>query len=162
MTSIVRDAVAADLAALTRVVPSPTGALGYGSDLAMTVDGIDIDADMLERLGSDPLVLAEALVRRLDCPRGALPDDPDYGLDVRGYLNRGTTTAEIRGLSSAVHAEVTKDDRVGTARVVVDPSLDGSSLAITIQITPADPSLEPFELVLAVTTAAVLIEEIRQ
>lgn len=162
MGDVVRDAIAAELALLERVVPTPTGALGYGSDIAMTDDAGDVHADMLERRGDDPLVLAEALVRRLDTPRGSLPDDRDYGYDVRGHLNRGTTAQEIRGMSSGVHGEVTKDDRVGSARVDVTPAPDGSSLAIAIQITPADPALAPFELVLAVTSAAVLIEEIRR
>lgn len=162
MADVVRDAIAAELALLERVVPMPTGDLGYGSDLAMTAEAIDIDPDMVERRGDDPLVLAEAMVRRLDTPRGALPDDRNYGYDVRGHLNRGTTRTEVRAMNAGVHGELIKDDRLRAVRVEVAPAPDGSEIAIAIQATPADPALAPFELVLAVTSAEVLIREIRR
>lgn len=159
MADIVRDAIAAELELVQRVLPAPTGSLGWGSDLACAGDLTD---DMVERDGFDPLVLAEALVRRLDCPRGGLVDDPDYGLDLRSYLNRPTTTREVRALEGQIRNELAKDDRVVTVAPVVTPSPTGEQLAIAIRVTPADPSIGgPFTMILAVTSAEVLLEEIR-
>ncbi len=36
-------------------------------------------------------VIAEAILRRLLTPRGGLAYDPDFGLDVRGWLNEDCT-----------------------------------------------------------------------
>lgn len=157
MSTLVQDAIAAELLTLTRVMSAPTGAQGYGSDLACETD---LTETMLEREGSDQLVLAEALLRRIDCPRGALPDDLDYGLDVRAYLSRGTVAADLRAIRGQIAAEWTKDDRVALAVVTGDPSPSGLELALSGRITPADPTIAPFTMVLSVTSAAVLLEEI--
>jgi hypothetical protein len=159
MSGIVRDAIAAELATLTRIMPAPTGALGYGSDLACADD---LTETMAERAGTDPLVIGEALLRRLDCPRGGLPDDKDYGLDVRAYLSRGTGATELRELAGQVRAESMKDDRVSSCTVTVSPSSDGSSMGISIRVTPADPTLAPFTLVFSVTSIEVLLLELRR
>lgn len=155
MNATLRSAIDAGLATLERVMDAPTGALGYGTDIACTDDLAEPMADV------DPTsttAIAQALLRRLDCPRGRLVDDADYGLDIRGYLNRGTTVAELNALAGAVRNEVEKDDRVSSAIVQVAASL--SSLSVRIRIVPADPNLDEFSLTLAVTSAAVVIQEI--
>lgn len=158
MNTIVANAIAAEVAKLTREVDTPTEPFGYGSDLSCAAD---LTEDMVELDGDDSLVLAQALIRRLDCPRGALPDDPDYGIDVRGYLNRGTTTTELIELASRIRAELAKDDRVSAIAVTVTPSSTGSSLTVTLAVTPIDADAGGFTLTLAVTSAEVLIEELR-
>ena len=152
----VRSVIAAELARLTRVTDFPADPLGYGTDLVCTTD---LDARMAE---VDPLstrALGEAILRRLDCPRGALPDDAGYGVDVRGMLSRGVTTADIQSLAGRIRGEVTKDDRVDACSVVVTPSPTGSSLAITLSVTPVDPRVGGFRMVLAASSSAVLLEE---
>jgi hypothetical protein len=92
MTHAVLDALAAGLAEVTHEVDAPTGPLGYGTDISCTLD-------LHERMDEvDPMStrgIAEAIVRRLDTPRGALIDDADYGLDLKGYANRGVTRDEL-------------------------------------------------------------------
>lgn len=155
MNATLQAAIDSGLATLERVMDAPTGALGYGTDISCTDDLAEPMADV------DPTsttAIAQALLRRLDCPRGRLVDDADYGLDARGYLNRGTTVAELNALAGAVRNEVEKDDRVSSAIVQVAASL--SSLSVRIRIVPADPNLDEFSLTLAVTSASVVIQEI--
>ena len=157
MNSTVEEAIAEGLAELDRVVVAPAPPHGYGSDLRCTSD---LRPDMAEVTGDSTLALAEAIVRRLTCPRGGLPDDPDYGIDIRSFLNRPTTADEIRALSGAVRSEVEKDDRVRTASVRLDPTSDGSQLTVRLIVVAVDPLIGQFSLTLAATSAAVLIEEL--
>lgn len=161
MSGPVRDWIAAELAGIVRTKSPPTGPLGFGYDLYCADD---LRADMLEVDGvaNPTLLLALAIRRRLDCPRGALPDDPEYGIDLRGYLNRGTPAQEIRVLAGRIRTELQKDDRIDRVTITVTPSPNGSSLAVGVHVVPQDHRLGGFELILAVTSAAVLIDEIRR
>lgn len=156
--SVVREAMDAEIAALERETAAPTPPFGYGADLRCASD---LHEDMAEVAGDSLLALAEAIVRRLTCPRGAIPDSPDYGLDLRGYCNRGSSTAELRALAGRVRSEVLKDDRVDQLTVTVRPSVDASELTVELVVTPVDRRLGGFSLTLAVTSAAVLIDELR-
>ncbi len=163
MSQIVLDAIASDVAKLTRVAEPPTDPIGWGSDLSC---GEDLTEGMDEVAGQR--LLAESIVRRLTTPRGSLPDlrsvdlrDRNYGLDLASYLNRGVTALEVRALASNVRSEVAKDDRLASVSVTVTPSPTGSSLAVELRVTPRDSRLGPFTLVLAVTSASVLLEELR-
>lgn len=155
MTDVVRDAIAEGIAELERVTETPTGALGYGTDISCERD---LDGAMTEVSGLT--VLAQALVRRLDCPRGQLPDDPDYGFDLRAALNRGLTDGQVRALAGQVRTELGKDDRLDRVVVTVEPTSTGSALRVDLRVTPVDRRLGPFRLTLAVSSAAVLIEEL--
>lgn len=158
MSEIVLAAIAADIATLTREVETPTGELGYGVDLSCSSDITEL-ADEVDAFSVTGII--QATVRRLTTPRGSLPDDPDYGLDVRGYLNRGTSTTDLLSMAGEIRNEVTKDDRVARASITVaSPSLD--RLSISVLVTPADPALGPFTLTLAVTSGAVLLEAMAQ
>lgn len=154
-----RDAIAAGLASLERVQSPPSAPFGYGSDLSCAAD---LSEDMEEVDPNSTLALGQAIARRLDCPRGKLPDDPDYGMDLRGYCNRGVTTSEIRSLATRVRNEVEKDDRIAGVTVTVTPSSTGSTLTVEIAVVPVDPRIGNFGLTLAVTSAEVLIETIRR
>lgn len=152
--SVVLDQIAADAATLTRLVSAPTGNLGYGRDLSCVTDVTDAmdEVDPFSTQG-----ISESIARRLSTPRGALADDPNYGYDLRGFCNRGVTAMQLREVSGAVYAEVKKDDRVNSAIVTVtQPSQ--RALSVALRITPEDPALNAFNLVLAVTDGAVLVE----
>ncbi len=155
MNALLRTAIDEGLATLVRVRDVPTGALGYGTDIAWTLDARepmqDVDPTSTDAIG-------QAVLRRLDCPRGRLVDDADYGLDLVGYLNRGTTPAEVNTLAGAVRNEIEKDDRVASATVVVVPTRD--SLSVRIRIIPASAERDVFTLTLAVTSAGVVLQEI--
>ena len=156
MSQIVLDSIAADIAELTRVVPVPTAPLGYGVDLSC-VD--DLTEDLAEVDPFSPVAIGEALLRRLTTPRGQLPDDPDYGFDIRGYCNRGVPVGELRSLAGQIRSEVTKDDRVEDATVTVTiPSLN--SMTVAILVTPADPTLDTFTLTFSVQSGEATLQAI--
>lgn len=158
MSALVKDAIAEELATLERLVDPPVPPFGYGSDIRGTQD---LDPSMRETDGRSTLALAEALVRRLDCPRGALPDAPDYGLDLRGYLHRGVTADQVRALGGQVRGELLKDDRVASLVVTVRPSADGRLLRLELAVSAIDPAVGDFALTLSASSAEVLLEEIR-
>lgn len=155
--TIVTDAIAAGLALETRAADFPVAPFGYGIDVSCTND---IDPRMSEVDPFSPLALGEALVRRLDCPRGALPDDANYGLDLRGYCNRGTSTQDLRSLAGRARNELEKDDRVDSVTVIVTPSSTGDELDVTVAVVPLDPRIGDFLLVLSASDAGVLLKEI--
>lgn len=154
MTDVVRDAIAASIAGLTRVNATPAEPYGYGSDISCDSD---VDAGMAELPGDSTLLLAQAIARRLDTPRGSLPDDPGYGISLRSMLNVGTTTTS--GIAGRIRGEIVKDDRVSTATVSVTPGTALDSLTVVIRVTPADVG-ETFTMTLAVTSSATLLEAI--
>lgn len=154
MNELLRTAIDEGLATLERVASTPTGALGYGTDISW---GLDVDDPMVDVDPESTEAIAQAVIRRLDCPRGRLADDADYGLDIVGFLNRGTTPAQVNGLAGAIRNEVEKDDRVVSASVSVTPTQ--TALAIKIRIVPARTD-DAFTLTLALTDAAVVLKEI--
>lgn len=156
MSQEVLDAIAEETARLAREVTPPLAPLGYGVDLSCVTD---ITPDLEEVDAFSPLGIAQASIRRLSTPRGSLPDEPDYGIDVRGYANRGVTEQELGNLQAEIGNEVTKDDRVESARVVVTRS--GSALSIQLELVPADPALGTFTATVSVTSAEVVLEAIR-
>ncbi len=156
MNSTVATAIANGLAATERIMDPPPEPWIYGSDISCVSD---LDPTMRELAGDDPTVVVEAVVRRLDCPRGALRDDLSYGIDLRGALNRGTTATDAASLASRISGEVLADDRVASARVTVTPSSTGSELSVQITGELADYRRSRFRLVLAVTSAEVLLKE---
>ncbi|MBZ0121788.1 MAG: hypothetical protein K8H88_32645, partial [Sandaracinaceae bacterium] len=79
----------------------------------------------------------------------------------RAYCNRGTTADEVRALAGQIRTEVEKDDRIESLAVTVTPAADGSSLSISLVVTPVAAELGGFTLTLAATSADVLLEEIR-
>lgn len=158
MSAVVKDRIAEELALLVQVVDFPESPFGYGSDILCDSD---VDEFVREVDAFSTLALAQAIVRRLDCPRGALPDDADYGIDVRSYLNRGVDARDIRALAGQIRSEVLKDDRVATLTVTVTPNSVGSQLRIELAVRPVDAAIGGFSLTLSATSAAILIEEIR-
>jgi hypothetical protein len=156
--TIVHDVIAAELATLARATAAPVGPLGYGRDLSCVSD---LANDLAEVDPASPVAIVEACLRRLTCPRGGLIDDPDYGLDLRAYCNRGVTITELRALDGAIRTELKKDDRVSDVDAAVSTTtLTDAALRVTVRITAADPDLEPFAFVFAVTDASALLESI--
>lgn len=156
--AIVDAAVAASIAQLPRVSSVPVGPFGYGRD-------VSCDTDLHPEADVDPfssLAIAQAMFRHFDTPRGRLPDDPAYGLDLRAELNRGTDRRTLDSLERRCTVECLTDDRILGAKVkVTSDSADGSTLRIAFAITPADPRTGgPFRFTLAVTSAALLLAEL--
>ena len=77
MSAMVKALLEVELATITKIVDTPEAPHGYGSDIS---GAADLDPDMAEVDGFSTLALAQALVRRLDTPRGTLLDDGNYGM----------------------------------------------------------------------------------
>lgn len=158
MNALIQASIAEQTATLARVVDVPAPPLGYGVDLSCVTD---LAEDLAEVDPTSNHAIAEALIRRLITPRGALPDDPDYGFDLRGLLNRGVTVAELRAVTGQARNEVRKDDRVLDAKVSAAFTLQNSTLNVSIEVTPADVDDDTFTFTFALTDTTVAIEVIR-
>lgn len=121
--------------------------------------GTDVDTfpdlDGTGRMISGPRVIMVMALRRLTTPYGSLRYDPDFGLDLREYLNEDLDAVALLMLQSRIVMEVSKDERVlrCTARVTL---LD-DVLRIRIGIATEQ---GPFEFTLSISdvTAQILQE----
>jgi len=165
MSAEAKASIASQLAELTQLVAFPVSPFGYGSDISCD---FDLDPDVLELDPFSTRALAEAIVRRLDCPRGQLPDDPNYGIGLRQYVNRGTTDRELLTLAGQIRNELVKDDRIESVIVTVRPGILARTLTIELAVRPFRADIdaaadegEGFGLTLNASDASILIEEIR-
>lgn len=113
-----------------------------------------------------PLLVAQALYRRLITPRGTLRGGDEaqaYGLDLSEYVGAIGVATAVDAVPGLVRAELLKDDRVQDVdvRATTIRATDGTlSLSLEIAVVLAD-SGESFALTLRVDEAAgVLLEEI--
>ena len=143
--TLVDDAIAQFQAELTPVASLPSGELGWGSDLSCTDDFAEgfpeVPADDVEGI-------SQAIYRRLITPRGALLDDPEYGYHVAALLNAPLNQLAVEGIAGSIRNEVTKDDRVESVTVALE-QVDRRTIRLTISVTPIDPALSAFELVIS-------------
>ncbi len=160
MSALVLAAIAADVAALERIVDPPSEPLGYGIDIACDTDLMDNarDVDPFSQEG-----ISQSILRALDCPPGAIYGELEYvSLDLRERLNQGATTDDVGSLALEIQGVVLADDRIEVATVTVDLGDGGASLAITIDVTSADPDrLPPFRLVFVATSTEIVLEQMR-
>lgn len=159
MSAEVKAHIEAELALLEQLVPFPEEPFLYGSDIS---GDTDLDPTLAEVGGDATLVLAQALFRRMDCPRGENPDDTDYGIGVRQMLNVGVVSSDISQLAGQVRVELLKDDRVDSLTVRVSDIGDGTGrhLQFKIQVVPVYRELGPFTLTLNASSAELLLEAI--
>jgi hypothetical protein len=97
-------------------------------------------------------VVAEAIVRRWNTPRGGMPDDPAYGYDLTAYLNDDLGPGDLAKIGSQAAAEALKDQRVNSATVTVQ--LLGGELLVTGSLGTAN---GPFNLVANVSSVTVTL-----
>lgn len=64
-----------------------------------------------------PKAIAQCVARRYMTPRGLLEYDPDFGLDLREWLNKGMTPQVLAMLQGLMQSEAEKDERVLSAAV---------------------------------------------
>ncbi len=128
-------------------------AIGYGADTACTND-----LPLISVTITDPVqLIGQRTVRRLTTPRGALAlinDDPNFGFDVRQYVNAKLSPAAIATAQSNIQDEVTKDEEILSADVTF---VLGAAGAISISIS-MQTNVGPFSMTLTVnelTTQAV-------
>lgn len=121
----------------------------YGLDVS-TFPGLDVTGRNI----SGSRVVAEACLRRLITPRGALRYDPDYGYDLRDLLNDDVTAADLRRHALSAALELEKDERIDAVSVTL--TLSGFTLTVAISGTLS--TAAAFDLILAIdqVSAAVL------
>lgn len=106
-------------------------AIDYGTDIST-----DPDLDPAFGSLSGPEVLTQALMRRLSTPQGALPFNPDDGIDLNDWLHRGITHKALYWLKSAIEAECEKDERVYAVAAAVSADSTGEALTIDLAVEP--------------------------
>ena len=106
-------------------------AIDYGTDISTMPD---LDPAFVAISG--PKVLAQALMRRLSTPHGALPFNPDDGLDLNDWLHQGLDATTLYRLKSAIEAECERDERVYSVAVSLDASARLDALTIRILVEP--------------------------
>jgi hypothetical protein len=158
MNKTIMDALAAEVSTLGLEVTPPSGDLGYGTDLSCTTD---LAFDFSEVDARSRAAIVEQLVRMYITARGSLIDDASWGMDVRLYLNHAMTPRDIIDLQTAMAAQAKRDDRISDAVVTLTYTEGVMRMRGTVILNPVDPSLGPFEAVLAITSAEVALETIR-
>jgi hypothetical protein len=156
MSQIVLDAIAAEIALLERQVTTPQSPSEYGTDLSCVSD---LTETLDEVDASSPFCIVQALCRRYQTPRGLLPDDADYGLDLVSWLHRGILARDLREIEGALEAEALKDDRVDEISVSAVYAYATKTLTASLRILPKD-SIDAFSATLAATSAGVILEAI--
>ncbi len=122
-------------------------ATDYGTDVSALPD---LDPSFAPRTGR--AMVGEAVARRYSTPRGSLPSDSDYGLDLREFVHEQLTTATATRLKASIEAEAEKDERVLSASAVTTFVESTNTLTVEITLQLAD---GPFKLVLTVTAVSV-------
>lgn len=117
----------------------------YGSDTACITD-----LPLISTTITDPRqLIGQRTARRLTTPRGALGlinDDPNFGFDVRQYVNAKLTPSQIAGAAASIQDEVTKDEQIASATVEF---AIGAAGAVSIEIA-MQTLAGPFTLTLTV------------
>ena len=80
--------------------------------------------------------LIEALSRRLSIAKGSLFYDPEYGEDLRLYLNQEMTADVLDTIKVAIEQQLERDERVQEARCKITFNSQAFNLKINITITP--------------------------
>lgn len=101
--------------------------------------------------------LIEALSRRLSTAKGSLFYDPEYGEDLRLYLNQEMTADVLDAIKVAIEQQLERDERVQEARCKVVFNSQAFSLKINITVTPFIG--KTFTLVLSVDKLSVQLLE---
>jgi hypothetical protein len=131
-------------------------AVQYGSDTVCVTDVPFVDTQT-----ADPfLVVGQRVARRLQTPRGGLAsvsDDPNFGWDVRQYLNAKMSPTQVSQAQRQVEAECLKDEEVQSATCTITFVFGTGALTIAVQLVA---SAGPFTLVLNVSqlTTTVLFQ----
>ncbi len=132
---------------------SPELIAGYGRDLWCEAD-VRESAEETEGL----LVVAQCIYRRLSTDRGSLLGCPDFGLDIRSFLQTGMDPLAILAIPALVDQEIRKEPGVLNCTVEVRNSTPTSlELSCLIEAIQENGEAGQFPLVVNVTQAGVEI-----
>lgn len=125
----------------------------FGSD-SLVFPGVDGNFTLVK----DGRVIAEALARRLSTPRGSLPFHPDYGLDLRSYLNEAVTADLLYRMKAAVELECEQDERIDGAKATITYAQSTMSMKVRVDVTTTTAALR-FVLSVSQVSVDLLNEE---
>ncbi len=123
-------------------------ATDFGIDVVATTD-----LDRYFNLVTGTQVVGQAIARRVQTPQGSLPDDPDYGYDLRQWVHVGMGSSDIFQAEALTEAQCLQDERVNEVDVTI--TQDGEALTVTILVTLFNDVV--FDLVLAIGSVTVEI-----
>jgi hypothetical protein len=109
------------------------------------------------RFVTGPLLVAEAIYRRLTTPRGMLrggEEEANYGLDLTELIGETNPKNVIASLPGRIRSELSKDERVLSATITVVATLLGVNTALEVAIA-ATTSAGPFTLKLLASAVTV-------
>lgn len=100
-------------------------------------------------------VVAEAILRRWQTPRGGLIDDPNYGFDLSDFIGADLDRSVLANLAHNAGAEAEKDERVLSCQV--SATLAGELLLISGTVETAE---GPFALVVSVSAVTITLLQV--
>jgi phage baseplate assembly protein W len=95
-----------------------------------------------------PGIVAEAVYKRWTTARGQMPFNPDYGEDIRGYLNQSVTAQTLQTARANLQREAQADERVLSADVELAFDAAESRLRVTCAIVTAE---GPFKMTMSIS-----------
>lgn len=119
----------------------------FGSDIS-TFPGLD--PDFLPRTGTQ--VLGEALARCYMTPQGSDTWRPDWGRDLRRYLNEGLTPDMLAQLQAEAEEGAELDERVLEAAATVTFNERSSTVRLAVRVRTAS---GPFPFTFSLDEASV-------
>ena len=138
---------------MAEVPMPPVDMAGYGRDI-YCYDDMRETAQEVEGLNA----VAQNLYRRLITDRGSLLGCPDYGLDIRSFLNRGLDPTTLLAIPALIDLEIRKELRVDAVSVTTLAHTSSSlSLQIIVEATAETGETGQFNLTVNVTKAGVEI-----
>lgn len=128
----------------------------YGADTYADASGVRYGTVV-----TDPgLLVAQAMARRFNTPKGKLRSDPNYGeCLVEWLMKNDPNNANTLALQQSLRGEALKDERIEDVDFVATSSFADSSgakrLDVQVSGTLDDGSSTPFQFALAVTDVTV-------
>jgi len=141
---------------LTQEVAFPSGDLGFGTDFSCWDD---FDPNFSELDPNSPLAVAQDAYHRLNTQRGLIPDDSDYGKDVKTLLQRAFSPNGIIETKGQIKSELLKDDRIDPKTLQVNVTADAVNQSLVIDIKGYC-TKGPFSLILNASDSGVLLKSI--
>lgn len=115
------------------------------------------DLTMPSTMATGFQVVAEAIVRRWQTPRGTLVGDANYGFDLTDAVNDDMDKGDLASLAHFAGAEAEKDERVLSCTVTATLLASGL-LAVVGKVTTAQ---GPFQLVVSVSQFEVTLMQVK-